>query len=198
MKKVILTMLALCGALCMQAETQPKLVDMGLSVKWADRNLGATSPTDDGTYLAWGEMEAKSTYSNSTYTYRSNPAQLEASHDAVSVKLGNGMRMPTLKEFTELVNGAEWSWERRTTSTGDSVCGFCVKSRTNGNAIFLPASGYYDGNALNFHSEYGCYWTSTIFSADNTCADILYFNLGNQRTGESPRWRGYTIRPVAD
>ena len=32
-------------------------VDLGLSVKWADRNVGATSPEDCGIYCAWGETE---------------------------------------------------------------------------------------------------------------------------------------------
>lgn len=30
-------------------------VDLGLSVKWANMNVGATSATDAGTYFAWGE-----------------------------------------------------------------------------------------------------------------------------------------------
>lgn len=32
-------------------------VDLGLSVKWADRNVGATSPEEIGTYFAWGDTE---------------------------------------------------------------------------------------------------------------------------------------------
>ena len=33
-------------------------VDMGLSVKWASYNLGASSPEDYGNYFAWGETAA--------------------------------------------------------------------------------------------------------------------------------------------
>lgn len=34
-----------------------KAVDLGLSVKWADMNIGASSPEDHGDYYAWGEIE---------------------------------------------------------------------------------------------------------------------------------------------
>ena len=32
-------------------------VDLGLSVKWADRNVGATSPEHYGSYFQWGDIE---------------------------------------------------------------------------------------------------------------------------------------------
>lgn len=34
------------------------MVDLGLSVKWADRNVGATSPEDYGSYFQWGATDA--------------------------------------------------------------------------------------------------------------------------------------------
>ena len=36
-------------------------VDLGLSVKWATRNLGATNPWDKGDYYAWGETTPRYT-----------------------------------------------------------------------------------------------------------------------------------------
>lgn len=44
-------------------------VDLGLSVKWANMNVGADAPGAYGDYFAWGETEAKSTYNWSTYKY---------------------------------------------------------------------------------------------------------------------------------
>ena len=35
----------------------PEIVDLGLSVKWASFNLGASSPEENGDYFAWGETE---------------------------------------------------------------------------------------------------------------------------------------------
>ena len=37
-------------------------VDLGLSVRWATMNVGATSEGDYGNYYAWGETETKDTY----------------------------------------------------------------------------------------------------------------------------------------
>jgi hypothetical protein len=34
------------------------MVDLGLSVKWADRNVGATSPEHYGSYFQWGDTDA--------------------------------------------------------------------------------------------------------------------------------------------
>ena len=42
-------------------------VDLGLSVKWATKNVGASSPSDYGGYYAWGETETKSSYDLSNY-----------------------------------------------------------------------------------------------------------------------------------
>ena len=44
-------------------------VDLGLSVKWATCNVGASSPEGYGDYFAWGETTIKSTYNWSTYKY---------------------------------------------------------------------------------------------------------------------------------
>ena len=37
--------------------SQFKYVDLGLSIKWATRNVGATKPEEYGDYFAWGETE---------------------------------------------------------------------------------------------------------------------------------------------
>ena len=39
------------------SSVEPEAVDMGLSVKWASFNLGATKPEEYGDYFAWGETE---------------------------------------------------------------------------------------------------------------------------------------------
>lgn len=45
------------------AKTTPEYVDLGLSVKWASFNVGATKPEETGDYFAWGETEPKPEYS---------------------------------------------------------------------------------------------------------------------------------------
>ena len=43
------------------ADANGGFVDLGLSVKWATRNLGATNPWDYGDYYAWGDVTTKYT-----------------------------------------------------------------------------------------------------------------------------------------
>ncbi len=45
-------------------------VDMGLSVKWASCNVGASSPNEVGWYFAWGETEPKQDYTWENYKFR--------------------------------------------------------------------------------------------------------------------------------
>ena len=44
-------------------------VDLGLSVKWATCNLGATKPEEYGNYYAWGEITTKASYTWANYKY---------------------------------------------------------------------------------------------------------------------------------
>lgn len=48
-------------------------VDLGLSVKWATCNVGASSPEMYGNYYAWGETSTRNSYYQDTYKfYNSN------------------------------------------------------------------------------------------------------------------------------
>ena len=47
--------------------TKLQPVDLGLSVKWASANLGASKPNDYGEYYAWGETETKDVYNWEEY-----------------------------------------------------------------------------------------------------------------------------------
>ena len=44
-------------------------IDLGLNVKWAEWNLGATAPEEYGAYYAWGETAPKTTYEESNYVH---------------------------------------------------------------------------------------------------------------------------------
>ena len=47
-------------------------VNLGLSVKWATCNVGASVPEEEGDYYAWGETSTKSDYSWDTYKWCKN------------------------------------------------------------------------------------------------------------------------------
>ena len=81
-----------------------RLVDLGLSVRWADRNLGATAVKDKGDYYAWGEIEPK-TDKDSKYKPVMKPKQgavLDATSDPATLKWGKGWHVPTVEQWKEL------------------------------------------------------------------------------------------------
>ena len=52
-----------------QQSAQWVAVDLGLSVKWCNMNVGASAPEDCGGYYSWGETKQKDYYADSTYLY---------------------------------------------------------------------------------------------------------------------------------
>ena len=183
-------------------------VDLGVSVKWATCNLGATKPEEYGNYYAWGETTTKSTYSWSTYKYGSdynaltkyctdsdygtvdNKTILEAADDAAAQNWGSNWRMPTIDEWEELREKCTWTW-----TTKNSVNGYEVKA-TNGNSIFLPAAGCrYVVEPLSAGS-YGYYWSGSLYTYYPDYAQSVSFYSGNHNTIYNYRNYGRSVRPV--
>ncbi len=79
-------------------------VDLGLSVKWATCNVGATTPEEYGDYFAWGETTTRETYTEETYNVSMNDISGNAQYDAATANWGGDWRMPTYDELNELIN----------------------------------------------------------------------------------------------
>lgn len=190
-------------------------VDLGLSVKWACCNVGATKPEERGGYYAWGETEEKSDYTWKTYkwcngSYDSmtkycknrhygrvdNKTVLDPEDDVAHVKWGGSWRMPTLEELQELVDECSWDWITKL----NGVDG-CKVTGPNGNSIFLPATGYRNGSELFDHwGSKGYYWSSSLAQDYYGHCDIAYF-LGYDYgvgCGYTSRHDGLRVRPVCE
>ena len=126
-------------------------VDLGLSVKWATKNVGASSPSDYGDHFAWGETETKKRYYWDTYfdclddegrswgIYKiggKTSISPTSGHDTARENWGGTWRMPTIAEFKELHTKCTWTW----TSQGGHN-GYLVTSKINGKSILLLAGG---------------------------------------------------------
>lgn len=169
-----------------------KYVDLGLSVKWADRNIGASSPADYGDYYAWGETSKKGDYSESTYTYYQQNIGNSikgTSYDVAHVQWGGSWRMPTKAECEELVNKCNLAW---TTQDGHNGC---LVIGPNGNTIFLPASGFRYGTSINGKGTYGYYWSSSLENGDMACG--IGFDSSTNGESSSYCYNGLSIRPVS-
>lgn len=93
--------------------TAGEVVDMGLGVKWASHNVGATSPEQSGGYFAWGETEEKSNYTFDAYSdpdYKLQNIISGTQYDVAHVKLGGAWRMPMTAEITELLERCPSKW----------------------------------------------------------------------------------------
>ena len=192
-------------------ENGHEYVDLGLSVKWATMNVGASTPEDYGDYFAWGETTTKSTYNwstyklcnsdydnltkyNNSYSYGriDNKNTLELIDDAARANWGGKWRMPTYAEMTELRNKCTWIW-----TTQNGVEGYKVISKSNGNSIFLPAAGYRSNSSLDYVGSYGYYWSSSLNTNYSSSAWYVYFNSSNESMSNgSRRYSGHSVRPV--
>ena len=183
--------------------TQYKKVDLGLSVCWAEHNVGASSPEKYGDYFAWGETEPKSNYTEETYKYydKTKKTYIDigkdisgTKYDVARAQWGGNWRMPRLEEIKELINKCSWQWTELKGINGYKVTG------PNGNSIFLPAAGYRNRNGIYDRRTKGFFWSSLMCSNTNVDTDIyyLYFSNGEFFWGEGYLCIGLTVRPVTD
>lgn len=170
-------------------------VDLGLSVKWATMNVGASSPGDSGDYFAWGEVHPKSEYwEDNSKTYDKSMSEISgnSAYDAACYHWGSSWRLPTKKELEELKDKCRWSWTQQDGHKGYKVVG------PNGNSIFLPAAGFRLGALTNFVGTHGNYWSGSPDESDTRYAYFLYFVDGNRYVSWDYRGYGRSVRPVSD
>ncbi len=195
-----------------------KFVDLGLpsGLLWATCNIGASWPTSNGDYFAWGEAQSKSYYNFdwSLYKYGTSnldedltkynstdgKTELDKDDDAAYVKWGASCRMPTNDDFIELCdsNNCVWTWTTKPTLSGYSVSGFKVTSVKNGNSIFLPTTGLWDGKDCLDYRTCGYYWSSTLSWRIGGTACCLDFSPSKYFLNFGTRCLGRVIRPVAE
>lgn len=191
-------------------------VDLGLpsGTLWAKCNVGAGSPEEIGDYFAWGETVTKDMYdwkqykycifedsiykftkycTDSTYGYNGfvdNLTVLELDDDAVGANWGAEWRMPTADEFNELYQNTTFVWTTMNGVEGRLLTG------SNGNSIFLPATGFYlDGELIC--TGLGIYWSSSLQTTSQVSAWSLHFDdVDCHVCGTYERSRGQVVRAV--
>lgn len=166
-------------------------IDLGLSVMWATKNVGAVSPEDYGDYYAWGETKTKSCYNQSTYVYSLNPKILNIYADAAYMNWGGNWRMPTREEIEELENNCVF-----TKMSYNGVKGCMVTSKITYNSIFFPFAAWKNDNgAEDFIGKDFAIWSSSLYNYDNSKAVKLRYKTFS-RCDEWLRYYGLPIRPV--
>ena len=116
-------------------------VDLGLSVYWADRNIGALTEEDPGELVGWKKIgqKVRLAYRNGQF-----------------VKRPNNWRLPTWDEAVEVIKNCTCEVKRIGEQWGELFTG------PSGESIFLPYGGsldlsYEDENkGVNHHGFYLC------------------------------------------
>lgn len=191
----------------------PEAVDLGLSVKWATFNVGATKPEGYGNYYAWAETEPKVKYDWMTYLWcdgeynkltrycsQSSYGRVDGANtlyledDVANANWGGSWRMPTNEEWNELIDSCDWKW-----TTENGVNGYRVTSKVSGytdKSIFLPAAGEKAETSLSAVGLEGVYWSSNTVSGMSFYAYYLSFTSGGVETNGTARYFGFPVRPV--
>ena len=159
-------------------------VDLGLSVKWATCNVGASSPEKTGSKFAWGETSEKTEYTWANYLNGGNTnigSDIKGTkYDAAYVNWGSKWRMPSETEVKELISKCTCK-----SLTINGVKGYQITG-PNGNSIFIPGDG--------------SIWTSSISSNDEDRARYFYIHLIYNSMGIESlfRFKGLFVRAVTE
>lgn len=162
--------------------------DLGLSVIWADKNVGAAKTEDVGRYYAWGVKEPYSapfTYEwfngSKVKKYVSQDSHSEsgtadgltvlvAADDVASAESDGEWRMPTKEEIDELkaldcLEGYELNGKKGLLFVGN---GTHMKD-----GLFIPYGGYKDKSDTPVSTNYAYLWSSSLVTASSSAPEYI-------------------------
>ena len=116
---------------------------------------------------------------------------LDLTDDAAHANWGGKWVMPTYEDMRELLDNTTSEW-----TTLNGVKGRTFTSKTNGNAIFIPAACYRYGNLLYNQDSGGTYWSSTVDTSNSGNVYFLNFYAEDAITFNFARFYGRSVRAV--
>lgn len=165
-------------------QDQIEFVDLGLSVKWASANLGASSYKEKGDLYAYGELETKKRFLEGDYTFPKNlhptPAEPGVStgydyggisgswYDVATQNIGNGCRIPRLKEIVELyakcdIEVIDYDYIKFTGPSGNSIY-FDYYDEFWLHESYSGGYGDYASPYLSYRNNWGTGWIEKGFN----------------------------------
>ena len=195
-----------------------KAVDLGLSVKWADVNLGSEYYWDNEEYFAWGETMLKYEFTVENYSLcevdgscnitvtkytgkngSDTAKKLSLSDDTAYKLMGREWKMPTKANFDELIEKCIWEWVSSSS---------CYKvTGPSGESIYLPVRSFMDEDDLHWNcmGKLAFYWASDFDynSDEETFSYALRLNTTWYKPNytyvvtDLERYYGCAIRAVA-
>lgn len=184
------------------AEFKVNAIDLGLSVLWADYNVGSTNESVAGGLYGWGDPSGEKVSTDwrdyfpiSDYLCIRIPYDISGTKSDIATMLwGKLWRMPTKGEWTELLEKCKWTKINSRRFKGYRVEG------PNGKSIFLPYTGIRCGDNIS-NLDNGYYWTSERVMDEGPNAYYFYFDNDGPNDNVSTRnyvYTGRAVRPVCN
>ena len=203
-------------------------VDLGLpsGFKWADRNVGAETPQDNGLYFSWGNIDGHAVDENGNvtdgYSFYENTypttsggqytgSTLDTEHDAATANMGEDWRMPTFVEIDELIAhtdhyyiGDDGNIVEESELDGSKLRSICLVKQgeefnynKRTNFIEFPFAGHCFGSLLRGDGSDGFVWSSSVYVGDVQYAYILGFSSDGAIDRDIyDRYDGVSVRGV--
>jgi hypothetical protein len=162
-------------------------LDLGLSVLWADINVGAADQSQYGTLFGYGDITGEK-WSENDADYPSIDIT-GTEFDIAKAAWGKDWRMPTADELKELLEKCKWTPATVAGIRGNRVTG------PNGNSIFMPYGGSRIGVSTYREGQMGGCWAGTL-SKSGSPVNMMYFGCNaTLNWGAAASW-GANVRPV--
>ena len=150
---------------------EPKAIDLGLSVKWGNFNVGAYKVEDYGKHYYWGSINDTPLNKNTII-----PSNITGNKDfdIATYKYGKQWRTPTMGELQELYHNC--TWENVDNYNNSGVNGYLVTSNINNNSIFIPANGIWtESYGIGVGTKIGYFSSESLNNKPKSFISYPYF-----------------------
>ena len=149
-------------------------IDLGLSVRWATCNIGASSPEVFGGLYAYGDPTGKK-FTHNVHDYPGGKDIVNTELDIAKKLWGSEWRLPTSEEMKELKEKCTWKYSELNGVKGYYAIG------PNGRSIFFPIAGYTFDGEKRYHAydiydcnNYGYYMCGDNSNEYNSFPLVIY------------------------
>ncbi len=175
----------------------PEIVDLGLSVKWASFNLGATNEYEKGDLIGWGDITGElKEYKSGIYARDFHRGHIggNVKYDIAAAELGGHWRLPTPEEVKELSKCSV------TVKTEGGVRGFELRGigSHSSSTIFIPAAGIREILDITDAGTYAYLWTDSLDVSEYAVFVRISSSISNLKDQLSNKAHGMSIRAVWD
>lgn len=210
-------------SLMVDAGIKYEFVDLGLpsGTLWCTKNIGAKKITDYGLYFAfaenvgyekkqigvvknfsWADYKWSKTGSGTSadmakYNDTDKISVITAEDDAAVAYVGDNWCTPNKTAWNEILNNSNCTKQWITNYLGTNVNGCLFTSLSNGNTMFLPASGFALNGRLQQQNGVTHYFTSTVGVKNvKQIARSVIISSSMIKMLDYTRQEGNAIRPI--